>query len=97
MNKIKKETWVWIIVENPGGQEQYVGLVDDQTSVSYIPTFHTKEDAQACLIDLPTKRGGKYEVQAIMFDDLATDAAENDFLIFLVNAEGKILDRIQPR
>lgn len=96
MNKMQQDLWVWIIVENPGGQEQYVGLYDEQASVSYIPTFHSKEDAQDCMVHLPLKRGRKYEVQAIIFEELSNDARKNDFLVFFVSADGTILERIQP-
>ncbi len=96
MNKIQQDSWVWIIVESSDGKEQYVGLYDEQASVSYIPTFHSKEDATNCMVHLPLKRGRKYEVQAIIFEDLSNDAGKNDFLIFFISADGTILERIQP-
>ena len=79
--KYKDETWIFIIVQNPGGDEQLFGLHDEESNISYIPAFENKDDAQSCLMHLPTRKGTKYEIQAIMFEDLTRDAFENDFLI----------------
>jgi len=95
-NGIKPDTWIWVIVQNPGTNEQFLGQLDEKTSVSFIPAFYKKEDAQQCLLNLTTERGAKYEAQAIFFDELVTDAAQNKFMIFLLNADGKILKKVKP-
>jgi len=48
------------------------------------------------LIQLKTEKGKKYEVQAICFDELAKDAAKNDFLIFMLTRDGEIFKKITP-
>jgi len=95
-NKFDETTWIFVVVQDPGKNEQYFGLHDEKTDVSYIPAFQSRDDAQSCLIHLPTQRGKKYEVQAIMRSDLSRDAFTNNFLIFMLNEDGKIVDKIYP-
>jgi hypothetical protein len=94
-NQIPPDTWIWIVVQNPGANEQFLGQHDPEQDVSYIPAFFEKEEAQQCLIHMATRRGDKYEVQAILFEELAKDAAKNNFMIFMLNGEGKILEKIE--
>ena len=94
--KFNKETWLFVIVQNPGGNEQFFGLHDEESDVAYIPAFENKDDAQSCLIHLPTQKGKKYEIQAIMYEDLTRDAFSNNFLIFLLDEDGKIIDKFFP-
>lgn len=91
----KAEQWVYVAVEEPGGKERFVGLHDKKTDISYIPAFEKKEDALSCLVNMP-RRKKKYEVQAVMFDLLCRDARQNGFLIFMLDGEGKIVQRIEP-
>ena len=97
MNKeIKSDTWIWVGIQDPGTNEQFLGQLDEDKNELYIPAFYQKEDAQQFLIQLKTEKGKKYEVQAIFFDKLAEDAAKNNFMIFILNAEGEILKKIKP-
>ena len=95
-NQPDKDSWVFVAVENPGGDENYVGMVDEQAQIAYIPVFLSKDEAQSCFINMPRETGKKYEIQAVIFEDLAGDAAENGFLIFILDSIGKILDKIDP-
>jgi hypothetical protein len=95
-SKLTPETWIWIVVQNPGADEQFLGQHDQDQDISFIPAFFEKEDAQQCLIHMATQKGAKYEVQAILFGDLTKDAAKNGFMIFMLNADGKILEKIRP-
>ncbi|MCF8110537.1 MAG: hypothetical protein K9J85_03515 [Desulfobacteraceae bacterium] len=94
--KTASETWVYVAVEDPGGDEKFLGLYDENKSISYIPAFREKETALACTLNLPRREGKKYEVQAIMLDHLAEDARRNGFMIFMLDAEGRILEQINP-
>jgi hypothetical protein len=94
--RVENDTWVFVAIQNPGEDEKFLGLQNDQMDVSYIPAFLNKEDAQSCLIHLPTKKGKKYEVQAVMYGDLAQDASQNEFLIFILDGDGNIIDKILP-
>ena len=88
--------WVYVAVENPGGKEGFVGYRDEPSGITYIPAFYDKETAQACFINLPRETGKKYEIQAVLFEELARDAAANTFLIFMLNEEGRVLLKIDP-
>ena len=94
-DKLSSDTWIWVIVQNPGGNEQFLGQ-HDKKDVSFIPAFYEKDAAQQCLIQLITEKGEKYEAQAILFEELAKDAAQHGFLIFMLNADGEILKEIAP-
>lgn len=95
-NLIKPDTWIWVIVQDPGGNEQFLGQHEPETRISFIPAFFEKDEAQQCLSRMSLQKGKKYEVQAIFFDELAKDAANNGFMIFILSAEGEILEKIQP-
>lgn len=93
---IKDDTWVWVVIQDPGGNEQFLGQLDEENNISFIPAFYQKEDAEQCFLHLPRQKGLKYEIQAIFFDELSRDASKHGFTIFMLNAEGEILEKIKP-
>ena len=95
-NPIKDDTWIWVVVQNPGGDEQFLGQLDEENNISFIPAFFQKEDAEQCFLQLQRQKGMKYEIQAIFFDELSKDASNQGFMILMLNAEGEILQRIEP-
>lgn len=96
MNKtIKKDQWVFVIIQNPGANEQIVGMHDDAADVDFIPVFKEKEIAAECFINMPRETGKRYEVQAIIFEDLETYAFNNNFIIFFLDKQGKILNQVK--
>lgn len=92
----RADQWVWVVVQDPGGKEQFVGQHDKLEDISFIPVFRTKEEAQQCFMNMARRKNCKYEIQAILFEELAKDAAVNRFAIFLLNENGEILERIKP-
>ena len=90
------DQWVWVVVQDPGGKEQFLGQHDKLENISYIPVFRSKEEAQQCFMNMARQKNFKYEVQAIIFEELAKDAAASGFMIFLLNENGEILERIKP-
>ncbi|MEW6079935.1 MAG: hypothetical protein AB1724_19160 [Thermodesulfobacteriota bacterium] len=92
----KKEDWVYVAIESAGNSEGYAGYRDAPSNVFYIPAFYDKDAAQDCLINLPREKGKKYEVQAVLFEALAGDAAVNGFMIFMLDKEGHVLLKIDP-
>lgn len=93
---IKDDQWVWVVIQDPGGNEQFLGQRDEGQDVSFIPTFLGKEEAEQGLTLMARNEGRKYEVQAILFEDLSQRAAENGFRLFVVNAKGEVLEKIEP-
>lgn len=93
----KNSDWVFVAAEDPGAWGgRYVAYRDEAADISYVPVFYKKEDAQACFINLPREKGKKYEIQAVMFEELAKDVAADRFLIFMLDGEGRILLKIDP-
>lgn len=90
------DQWVWVVVQDPGGNEQFLGQHDQQEDISFIPAFINKEAAQQCFLNLTRQPGHKYEVQAILREELLKDAAAGGFLIFLLNENGDVQERIKP-
>ena len=90
------DQWVWVVVQDPGGKAQFLGQHDKLENISYIPVFHSKDEAQQCFMNLARRKNFKYEVQAILVEELAKDAAANGFMIFLMNENSGVLERIKP-
>jgi hypothetical protein len=93
---IQGNPWIWVVVLDPGENEQFLGQHDHEKEISYIPTFLEKEEALQSLEHLAREQGHKYEVQAIQYEELARNAAENGFMLFILNAKGEILEKIKP-
>ena len=94
--ELKPDTWIWVVIQNPGADEQFLGQEYEDQKMSFIPAFFEKEDARQCLVHMTTKKGDKYEVQAVYYSDLVQAAVKNDFMIFMLNADGEILEKIEP-
>ena len=92
---ISSTSWVYAIIQNPGGLEQLVGY-KDENEIQYIPTLKSKEDAENFLSYMKREPGIKYEAQAIIYEDILNYASENSFLIFFVDKEGNIKEKIDP-
>ena len=94
--KLSAESWVWVIVMDPEASPQYLGQQEEGTDVAYIPVFRSKEDAQQGLVSLSISKGRKIEIQAVMYDHLCEDAAPNGFQLFIIDADGAIVEKISP-
>jgi hypothetical protein len=93
---IQEDQWVWVVVKDPGGNEQFLGQHDEAEGISFIPVCLEKEAALQCLDLLAQEKGVKYEVQAIQYENLAPKAAAAGFKLFVLDASGKVLDQIEP-
>ncbi len=94
---IQATTWLYVAIQKIGNVEQIVGQTDDEHGVSFIPAFLSKESAQQAMFHLPLEKKGKYEVQAIIYEDLARHATEGAFLIFILDEEGKVIERLPAK
>ena len=95
-NRQDTDNWIWVVVQDPGGKEQFLGQHDKTENISFIPAFPTKDAAQQGLLNLARGKNRKYEVQAILYEELAKDAAANGFMIFLLDENGEVLEKIKP-
>jgi hypothetical protein len=88
--------WLYVVVQNPETDSQIVGHHDEALDVHFIPAFKSKEEAQQGLLQLPKSRGGKYEVQAIIFEDLHRYASDKVYMLFVLDADGRVVEQIAP-
>lgn len=92
----KENPWVWVVIQDPERNEQILGRHDQALDVSFIPFFQDKERAQSGLQGLVRDQTLKHEVQAIRYRNLAEHAAQNGFRLFLLDNEGRILEKLDP-
>lgn len=93
---IEASSWVYVLVQNPGGDEQIVGQQDSENGVAFIPLFLDKDSAMQGLAYMPKQKGKKLEIQAIIYEDLASYAARDNYLLFVLDADGRVLDKRLP-
>lgn len=93
---IQNDQWVWVVVQDPGGHEEFLGQRDETEGISFIPVWLEKDAALDGLRLLARDKGVKYEVQAIQYETLAPKAAEAGFRLLVLDASGKVLERIAP-
>ena len=91
---VEATTWLYVVILTAGPSEQIVGQTDSEHDISFIPAFLDKESAQQALFHLHLEKKNKYEVQAMIYEDLARHAAENGFLVFVLDEEGRVLERL---
>ena len=91
---IKGDQWVWVVVQDPGKDEKFLGQYDEEKDISFIPTFLEKEEAQKSLTQLKTDVNSVYEPQAVLYDELLTHAKGHGFVVFILNGRGEILEEI---
>ena len=92
-----QSVWYYIIVQNPETvEEQLTGFTDDETGTDFVPAFRSKEEAQQCFLVMPKDVINiKYEVQAIIKEDLMEQASKKDYSIYLMDEKGTVLDRLR--
>ncbi|MFC1863628.1 hypothetical protein ACFL1Z_06710 [Thermodesulfobacteriota bacterium] len=93
---IKGDQWVWVIVQDPGKDEKFLGQYDEEKCISFIPTFLEKEGAQRSLARLKTDGNSLYEPQAVLYEELLNHSKEHGFILFILNGHGEILEKIGP-
>ncbi|EFK06682.1 conserved hypothetical protein [delta proteobacterium NaphS2] len=94
--KIKEDTWLWLVAENPDQNERFLGQIDTENNISFIPAFLEKDAALQGLHLLARDKKAKIEIQAIQYRDLAPKLAEEKFFLFVLDPEGNVLEKISP-
>ncbi len=90
---ISNTTWVYVIIKKSNGSEQLAGF-EDKNGVKYLPVIKSKEDSEVFLSYMDHEKGVRFEIQAIIYEDVILYAKENGFNIFIVDKNGKILEKI---
>ncbi|MBC2712544.1 MAG: hypothetical protein HGJ94_16625 [Desulfosarcina sp.] len=91
---IEATTWLYVAIEKTGPGEQIVGQTDTEQNISFIPAFLSKDAAEQALFHLNLEKKKKYEVQAIIYEDLSRHAAEGEFFIFVMDEDGNVVERL---
>ncbi|MDY6972271.1 MAG: hypothetical protein SV775_08070 [Thermodesulfobacteriota bacterium] len=92
---IEEDQWVWIVVQDPGQNEQVLGQRDEERDETFIPTFLTREEALQCLNLLVRDKGRKYEVQAIQIEELSRQATKKGLVLFVLNGSGELMETLR--
>lgn len=87
-------TWLYVAIQKTANSEQIVGQTDSEHDISYIPAFQSKETAQQAMFHLHLEKKSKYEVQAIICEDLVRYAQDGGFVIFVLDEDGKVVERL---
>ncbi len=93
---LNKDTWVWTIIQNPEKKSSFLGQHDTTNDIKFIPTFLDKESALMCMNQFTKDENCEYEPQALFYDDLLSHANENNFIIYILDKKGVIIDKIAP-
>ena len=93
---LEENPMVWVVVQTVDSVEQFVGQHSADLDIMFIPFFKDKEEAQQGMSLIRRAKGSRYEVQAVRLRELAGDAAQHGFLLFHTDADGQVLDKIDP-
>jgi hypothetical protein len=91
---LKPESWIWAIVENPGRGESFLGQHDETNDIRFVPAFYDKESALRCMNSFSKNKASAYEAQAVILEDLLNYSKKQGFIVFMLDNEGKIIDKL---
>lgn len=93
---IDKDSWVFVVVQDPGKNEAIVAQRDSEHDLSFIPVFQERDTALQGITRLVKEPGHAFEIQAIIYEDLLIYAQKHAVLIFFLDGEGRILAKAGP-
>ena len=95
--KKTKDQWYYVVVQNPETpEEELMGFETKEIPEPFIPAFKSKEEAQQCFLVMPKDiMNKKYEVHAIIEEDLLTQAKKNGYKIMLMDDKSNIKQTIK--
>jgi hypothetical protein len=90
------ENWLYVIIQNPGTPgEQLLGYTDEDSGDSFVPAFNSKESAQQCFLVMPKDiMNNKYEIQAIIKEDLLAHTLKEQYGVALLDDKGRIKEKL---
>jgi hypothetical protein len=97
MTKEQKDEWFYCVIENSGSfADNVMGFEHNDIGTKFIPVFNTKEEAQQCFLLMPKDvMNLKYEVQAVIKEDLFTQTEETGHKIFIMDHKGQIIKELE--
>ncbi|MEW5911714.1 MAG: hypothetical protein AB1814_04105 [Thermodesulfobacteriota bacterium] len=94
--KVDQSNYVWVIVERRGAEESFLGLAH-QDGGQFIPVTAEKDQALMLLGRLPAAQDAERSVEAMHRQQIAEQAQAEGFAVYLVDAQGKIIERLAGR
>jgi hypothetical protein len=93
----KIEDWYYVIIRDPEtSAEQFVGFSDEKTQEKFVPAFKTQNEAEACFALMPKDLfNGRYDIQAVIGEDLLNTAQASDHRVYLLDENGKVLNILE--
>jgi hypothetical protein len=90
--KASEKGWVYVVVCDPEKDSSFLGLHNREKDIDFIPAFETKDAANDCFLSLPREQGKKYEIQAVLLEELYADAEKNGFVVAIVDHSGNVVE-----
>lgn len=84
--------WLWIVIEKNKNEEKLFGQQDAEEGFKFIPAFFDQASGATCLPKLNKVEGAEYEVQAMRSAELIEVAKSNEYQLFMLDRNGKILE-----
>ncbi len=85
--------WVWVIIQDPDGDETLLGQHDPENGIRFIPAFPDRESAQTGLHTLVRDPTLKVEVQAIEIGEVIHQATGQGYQLLIMDQNGKVLKK----
>ncbi|MCF8034495.1 MAG: hypothetical protein K9K66_13280 [Desulfarculaceae bacterium] len=94
MSDKKDDTqYVWVVTERGKDYENFLGL-EDEAGERFIPVTAEKDQALILLGRLPNNPEVQRTVEAMHREQIGEAARDDGFALYLVDENGKILERI---
>lgn len=89
--------WLYVVIQNPGTpSEELMGFETEAIPTPFIPAFNSKEEAQQCFLIMPKDiMHNKYEIQAVIKEDLIEKAKSNHCKLLLMDEKGSIKESLE--
>ncbi|THB73232.1 MAG: hypothetical protein D3926_24175 [Desulfobacteraceae bacterium] len=97
MTEKQTDAWYYVVIQNPETpDEEFMGYEEKDTQTVFIPAFLSKDEATQCFLIMPKDIiSKKYEVQAIIKEDLLSHAQKHGFQVFLLDDKGRVKEEIK--
>ncbi len=91
------DQWFYVVIQDPGtSSEELMGFETDALPLPFIPAFQSREEAQQCFLVMPKNvMEKKYEIHAIIKEDLLEQVSASGYKIFLLDDKSNIIKELQ--
>ncbi|MCB2227527.1 MAG: hypothetical protein KQH53_12690 [Desulfarculaceae bacterium] len=93
-DKTDESKYVWVITQRGKDYENFLGL-EDEAGERFIPVTAEKDHALILMGRLPVDPDVQRTVEAMHREQIGEAARDDGFSLYLVDENGKILERIE--